>query len=152
MVYLLGIYITPKSGKWISKFGRRRAVTAAAAFSSCGVLLTLSGPLWLIIAGLAICSSGVFICQAAASSFIGVAASRARSAASGLYVTFYYVGGSVGAAAPGGIWAHYGWPGCVALIVSIQVVAATVAFLFWKEPANISNTEIMSETLAETAG
>jgi YNFM family putative membrane transporter len=133
-VYLLGIFITPASGKLIDRIGRRQSVVTAAAISSIGVLLTLVGPLWLTVIGLAICSSGVFVCQAAASSFIGVAADRARSAASGLYVTFYYIGGSAGATLPGGIWDHFGWPGCVVLIVAVQIVAATIAYIFWRQP------------------
>jgi predicted MFS family arabinose efflux permease len=130
-VYLLGVFVTPLSGKWIGRTGRRAGVMAAAAMASFGVLLTLAGPLWIIVIGLAICSAGVFVCQAAASSYIGIAVDRARSAASGLYVTFYYIGGSFGAAVPGLIWEKFGWPGCVVLIVAAQLVAATVAYLFW---------------------
>ncbi len=147
MVYLLGIFVTPASGKWIAKLGRRKSVTMAALVASCGVLLTLSGPLWLIVAGLAICSSGEFVCQAAASSFIGIAVDRARSAASGLYVTVYYIGGSVGAAAPGVVWDHFRWPGCVLLIVCVQLVSAGVAFIFWKERTPSLEVELVPDTL-----
>jgi MFS transporter, YNFM family, putative membrane transport protein len=133
-VYLFGLFITPASGSLIGKIGHHRALPLAIAFSCAGVLLTLAGPLWLVILGLAACSSGVFVSQAAASGYVGVAADRARSVAAGLYVTFYYVGGSVGAVLPGLIWSLAGWPGCVALVVAVQVLAGTVAFVFWKPP------------------
>ncbi|MGO8695753.1 MAG: MFS transporter [Rectinemataceae bacterium] len=139
-VYLLGLVITPLSGSWIQALEHRRALPLALAFSAAGVLLTLSEPLWLVIAGLALCSSGVFVCQAAASSYVGLAADRARSAAAGLYVTFYYVGGSVGAAVLGLVWGAARWPGCVALIVVVQAFAAAVAILFWKRPTQITGT------------
>jgi predicted MFS family arabinose efflux permease len=135
-VYLLGLLITPASGSWIQKIGHHRAVPLAVALSSAGVLLTLGGPLWLVILGLAVCSSGVFVCQAAASAYVGLAADRARSSAAGLYVTFYYLGGSAGAFVPGYIWSRAGWPGCVALIVGVQVLAGTIAFFFWKAPGS----------------
>ncbi|MDA8424568.1 MAG: MFS transporter [Treponema sp.] len=137
-VYLLGLVITPLSGSWIQALGHHRALPLALAFSAAGVLLTLSGPLWLVIAGLALCSSGVFVCQAAASSYVGLAAKSARSAAAGLYVTFYYIGGSVGAALLGLVWGAARWPGCVALIVAIQAFAAAVALLFWRRPRQVA--------------
>jgi predicted MFS family arabinose efflux permease len=134
-VYLLGLVITPMSGSWIQRLGHHRMVPLAVAFSSLGVLLTLSGSIWLVVLGLAFCSSGVFVCQAASSGYVGLAADRARSAAAGLYVTFYYLGGSAGAVVPGYIWNIAGWPGCIALIVVVQVFAGTIALLFWKRPS-----------------
>jgi len=131
-VYLLGLVVTPAAGPWMHRLGQRRMLSIAVLTASLGVLLTLAGPLWLIVAGLAICSSGVFICQAAASSFVGTAATTARSAAAGLYVAFYYVGGSAGAVVPGELWNRFGWPGCVALIVAVQVLAGAIAWRYWR--------------------
>ncbi len=133
-VYLLGLVITPMSGAWIQRLGHHRMVPLAVAVSSLGVLLTLSPSIWVVVLGLALCSSGVFVCQTAASGYVGLAAPRARSAAAGLYVTFYYLGGSAGAAAPSYIWKIAGWPGCIALIVAVQVFAATIALVFWRKP------------------
>lgn len=131
-VYLLGIVITPSSGALIARIGHRAALPLAISFSAAGVLLTLAGPLWLVILGLALCSAGVFVCQAAASGYVGLAADRARSSASGLYVTFYYLGGSAGAVLPGSLWASSGWTGCVLLVLAVQVAAGAIAFAFWK--------------------
>lgn len=131
-VYLLGLVITPMSGSLIQRIGHNRVVPLAVALSIAGVLLTLSGPLVLVIAGLAFCCSGVFVSQAAASSYVGLAAHRARSAATGLYVTFYYLGGSVGAVVPGLVWDKAGWAGCVMLIVAVQITAGLISFFFWK--------------------
>ena len=59
--------------------------------------------------------------------YVALAAERARSTAVGLYVTCYYVGGSLGGIAPAGIWSHLGWPGCVALILPVQAAAVVVS-------------------------
>ena len=64
-----------------------------------GAALTLATSLTPIVTGLAIASSGVFVAQTSASGHIGRAAHEARSAASGVYVSCYYLGGSVGATA-----------------------------------------------------
>jgi MFS family permease len=92
-----------------------------------GALLTLAPTLWIVIAGLAVCCSGVFVAQASATSFVGTAAARNRALALGLYVTFYYTGGSFGGTAPGWLWPRFGWPGCVALVVAVQIAIASVA-------------------------
>ncbi|BDI34201.1 hypothetical protein CCAX7_62520 [Capsulimonas corticalis] len=138
LVYLLGLIVTPTAGPWIDLFGHRKALLFALASSSVGVLLTLVPVLWVVILGLAICSSGVFVCQAAASSFVGVAAKSARSSATGLYVMCYYIGGSLGAVLPGIAWAHGRWPACAALIVGIQALAAMLAGVFWPRKRFVS--------------
>ena len=77
--------------------------------------MTLAPWLPVIIAGLALCATGVFIAQATASSYIGAVTTQDRALAVGLYSTFYYAGGSVGAALPAALWSRGGWPACVAL-------------------------------------
>ena len=133
LTYLLGAVVTPLGGRWIDRVGPRAALAVALAVSSGGVLLTLAPHLPLVIAGLALCCSGVFVCQSAASSFVGTAAGRARSSATGLYVTFYYTGGSVGATLTGLFWARGGWPACVALVVAVQALTAALALTFWRQ-------------------
>ena len=133
LTYLLGAVVTPLGGLWIDRLGPRTALASALAVSSGGVLLTLAPGLPWVIAGLALCCSGVFVCQSAASSFVGTAAGRARSSATGLYVTFYYTGGSVGATLTGLFWARGGWPACVALVVAVQGVTAALALTFWQD-------------------
>jgi len=133
-VYLLGLFVTPASGNWIQRFGSANAVLGAVGVSCVGVLLTLATPLPVVVAGLALCTSGVFVCQAAASNFVGQVADRSRSVAAGLYVCCYYTGGSAGAMVSGLAWNHGGWRACVALVVAVQVACAAVVALLWKVP------------------
>lgn len=130
-VYLIGAAITPSSGRWIVRYGNRAALAAAVSTGIAGVLLTLVQSLPAVIAGLALCCTGVFIAQAAASAFIGHATDRHRALAVGLYVTFYYIGGSAGAAIPGFLWRVWGWPGCVAMIALVQATTVAMALLLW---------------------
>lgn len=145
-VYLLGLVVTPVSGAWIQRFGAANAVLASIALSCAGVLLTLAGPLTVVVAGLAMCTSGVFVCQAAASNFVGQVADRSRSVAAGLYVSCYYAGGSTGAVVSGWAWSRAGWPGCVALVVAVQVVCAAVVAFSWKAPERTLSERIAPAT------
>ncbi len=136
VVYLVGAVATPIAGRVIDRVGPRVVLVGALTVGAVGTLLTLGRDLPVVIAGLAIVCSTIFICQAAATSYLRVASSPAlRALASGAYVTVYYLGGSVGGVVPGLVWERAGWPGCVALVVASQVVAAILALWFWDPPS-----------------
>ena len=82
--------------------------------------------------GLALSSTGVFLAQAAANSFTTATARHNKAGAVGLYLTCYYLGGSFGAVVPALLWSHWGWQGCVALIVLFQLLSLLIAWGGWK--------------------
>ena len=56
----------------------------------------------------------------------------------GLYVTTYYVGGSIGAVLPAFAYASWGWPGCVALVIAMLASMAVAVRAAWRErPARL---------------
>ena len=135
-VYLVGLVVTPAAGLLISKVGLRPGIAGAICCSICGVLLTLSASLWVIVAGLALLSSGVFIAQTASQSHLRVAAPPgARVTAAGLYFTCYYLGGTAAGVVPGIFWNLGRWPACVAFIVAMQTIALAIALIGWRAPA-----------------
>jgi len=128
-VYLLGVLITPQSGKFLDRFGMLPTTLVYCSMMIAGLLLTLIKSLPWVIAGLAIFSSGVFVAQAAATVQTGAIAGRARSSAAGLYVTFYYLGGSVGATLTDWFWRWKRWPGCVALLGAVSLLSLVLSYL-----------------------
>jgi predicted MFS family arabinose efflux permease len=112
--------------------GHRFALVAAFTGGAAGVSLTLVHSLPAVLVGLTLVCTGVFIANSAGSSYVGSAATQSRASAVGLYVTFYYVGGSAGSAIPGWFWTRGGWPACAALIVCVQLLTITLALVFWK--------------------
>ncbi|MEO5925789.1 MAG: MFS transporter [Bryobacteraceae bacterium] len=135
LVYLVGAAVNPIAGRAIDKYGARVVLSSSIAAGVIGVALTFVPNLWTVGLGLAICCTGVFASQTAASGFVGIAAERHRALAVGLYASFYYLGGSVGAVLPGYFWNWGGWPACAAFIVSIQVLTVGMALRYWKMPA-----------------
>jgi len=61
-------------------------------------------------------------------------AGRARSAASGLYVAFYYAGGSLGAIVPAWAWRSHAWPGVVMVLMVATVVTFGLALATARTP------------------
>lgn len=133
LVYLVGLVVTPLGGMLISRVGSRAAVLAAVLCCIAGILVTLIHSLPLIMLGLVLSSSGVFICQSASTSYIQrEAPPGGRSTASGLYVMAYYIGGSVAGILPGLLWRFDGWSACVGLIVLVQLATFVIVASIWK--------------------
>lgn len=134
-VYLVGLVVTPAAGYLITRVGLRAGIGGAIACSITGVLLTLAHHLPIVILGLAMLSSGVFIAQTASQSHLRVASPPgARVTAAGIYMTCYYLGGTAAGVIPGAFWALGKWPACVAFIVAMQLIALTIALVGWRTP------------------
>jgi predicted MFS family arabinose efflux permease len=91
----------------------------------------------------------VFIANAAGSSYVGSAATESRASAVGLYVTFYYLGGSAGSAVPGYFWARGGWPACVGLTVAVQLVTILLALTFWQPLPKTAGVPVLTGAIEE---
>ncbi|MGE5516022.1 MAG: MFS transporter [Bacteroidota bacterium] len=131
LVYLLGMVAAPIGGKVIARIGPVRGMAMAVGAVCLGQALTLATSLPLVVAGLGLMVCGIFVCQTASISTISATAKSSRSAAMGLYVTLYYVGGSLGAVAPAPAWHAFGWAGCVAIVVAVALGGLGLAVRYW---------------------
>ena len=80
---------------------------------------------------MALVAVGIFTEQVLSIGYVALAARQARSTAVGLYVTTYYVGGSLGGILPAWLYTHLGWPGCVALVLLVQSATMAATWLVW---------------------
>ena len=133
-VYLVGVLVTPLAGRYIAQFGFLKSLISALSLSAAGLLMTLLPSLPLVIVGLAVCSTGIFICQSATISTIASNVSEGRSLATGLYYMSYYAGGAAGTLVAGMAFEGWGWPGSVLCIALIQAVAIVIAAMVWRLP------------------
>jgi MFS transporter, YNFM family, putative membrane transport protein len=72
------------------------------------------------------------LCQAVSTSYVTMIAKEGRSSAVGLYATMFYIGGSAGAFLGGIAWTFGGWNGCVAMILAMQLIIASIVAIAWK--------------------
>ena len=76
------------------------------------------------------------LCQTIATGYVTEIAREGRSSAVGLYVTSFYAGGSMGALIPGFAWNVGGWPACVATVVAMLAIMASIAALAYARQAD----------------
>lgn len=131
-VYLVGVLVTPLAGRHIERLGYMKSLLWALAFSAGGLLLTLVAFMPLVVIGLTVCSSGIFLCQSATISAISKNVTEGRSLATGIYYMSYYAGGAVGTWGAGLAFERWGWHGSVATIALVQVLAAVMVVAVWR--------------------
>ncbi len=135
-VYIIGLIATMVVGRFLSRIGLRMGMLGAIVLAIVGTLTTLLPSLAMIAVGLALVSCGVFISQTCANSFLrDIAAPDGRVSAVGLYIMFYYIGGTVGGVLPAMAWRHAGWQGCAALVTGLLAMAFFIAYFGWRRPA-----------------
>ncbi len=133
-VYLVGVFVTPLAGRHIDRLGFMKSMLGALTVSACGLLMTLLPSLWLVVVGLAVCSTGVFLCQAATISSIARNVNEGRSLATGIYYLSYYCGGAAGTWVAGLAYEGWGWSGSALTIAMVQALAAALVVLVWRQP------------------
>ena len=133
-VFLPSIFTTPLAGRAVKRFGTRPTLWGALAVAGLGLPLLLAPKLALVIVGMMLVGVGTFFAQAAATGFVGRAATTDRGSASGIYLACYFFGGLVGTAVLGQLFDRFGWSACVAGI-GIALVAAALLAVRLKMPA-----------------
>ena len=135
LTYLVGTVATAMAGRAIGRFGRRGLMLGTIGLWACGAVLMLAPQLPAIILGLTLCAGCGMLCQAISTGAVTATASQGRSAAVGLYVTCFYIGGAVGAVLPGLAWERGGWPAVVAMVVAMLGLMALIVAAAWRRPA-----------------
>ncbi|QGY29261.1 MFS transporter [Pantoea cypripedii] len=128
VVYLTGSWSSPKAGAMTSRFGRGPVMIAATAIMLCGLLLTASNTLWIILPGMMLFTAGFFAAHSVASGWIGPRARRAKGQASSLYLFSYYAGSSCAGTLGGVFWHSFGWNGVTLFISMLLVLALLVGW------------------------
>ncbi len=128
LVWGMGIF-SPLAGTLAARFGRHRAIAVSLCLAMSGMLLTLVPTLPVIVLGLGLVALGMFTAVPSVNLLVGETVTAAKGTASALYLCSYYLGGSVGAVAPGLAWERFAWPGVVALCLSMSLLAMAANYI-----------------------
>jgi MFS family permease len=129
-VFAPSIVATPFAGPAAVRFGGRSALLAGLAVAVAGLWLLASPHILAVISGLVLVGLGTFFAQATATGQISRTAGAARSAASGLYLTFYFGGGLAGAAILGFAFETWGWIACLWIVAGALAGCAALGLTF----------------------
>jgi YNFM family putative membrane transporter len=114
LVYAVGVVVSPLAGRLSTRVAPTRLVAIGLTVEAVGLVATLHVALPAIVAGLLLVVAGTFTAQAVVPAFVNQQARGAKGGASALYLTFYYLGGTLGSLLPGLAWERWGWPGVLA--------------------------------------
>lgn len=128
LVFAPSLLTTLLAGRVVALLGVQRTVWLSTAVALAGLPPLLGDSFPAFLAGLALVACGTFAAQAAATGFVGRAATTDRGAASGIYLACYFAGGLVGSAVLGPVFDRLGWEACVAGIAIALVGVAALAF------------------------
>jgi MFS transporter, YNFM family, putative membrane transport protein len=129
--YLAGTAVTPWTGRVVMRYGRRALMIGVISVWLAGLALLLAPPVPVIMLGLALCAGCGMLCQATSTGYVTASVSDGRSSAIGLYVSSFYVGGSVGGVAAGALWSAAGWWAVVALSAAVVGAMGMIVIFVW---------------------
>jgi predicted MFS family arabinose efflux permease len=131
VTYMAGTIVTPWTGRVVMRYGRRTLMIGVISVWLVGLALLLAPPLTAIMLGLSLCAACGMLCQATSTGFVTASATEGRSSAIGLYVSSFYIGGSVGGATAGALWSTAGWSAVVALCAAVVAMMGLIVIFVW---------------------
>ncbi len=119
--YMMGIVTSlgaPRIVRWVkSEITTIRIGLIALALTVAGLAGT---QIWVLFGMIFLFCAAMFLVHSTASGLVNqMAGDEHRGLTNGLYVSFYYAGGSVGSFAPGIIYRDYGWNGFLFFLILI---------------------------------
>ncbi len=108
--YVMGILVSLNVRRLISLFGSETRVAMAGLFlyvvGIAGFMIHDHRAMFL---AMFVFCTGMFMAHSLLSGFINTLAKSKKGIANGVYISFYYLGGTLGSFAPGVLYEHFGW-------------------------------------------
>jgi YNFM family putative membrane transporter len=143
LAYPVGTLSSSVAGRMAERFSRRAVVPVGCLVACAGVLLTLSGSLPAIVAGVAVMTAGFFAMHGVVSSWVPVRAHAGgvpSGQAASLYLFAYYLGSSVFGSLSGHAWSLGAWPAVAALALLLLVVSGLLTVWLRHIPSLVDTT------------
>ncbi|EKD35779.1 MAG: hypothetical protein ACD_75C01781G0004, partial [uncultured bacterium] len=125
--YSMGILVCLNSARIIRSFGNEvDAIGAGILVFALGTLAFMVETYTVMFLAMFVFCAGLFTAHSLLSGLVNRLARDNKAIANGLYISFYYTGGTLGSVLPGAVFQRYGWQ---AFLVQLLVMIA-LAFFF----------------------
>jgi YNFM family putative membrane transporter len=122
LVYVVGIFMGPTSGRISNRFGSGRTLIGGAVILGGSLALILIPSIVAVLLGLFGICTGFFTIHAAAVGSLNRKLSRGQGRANALYVLFYYTGGWLGITGTGFAYRLGGWSAVVFCALFLLII------------------------------
>ncbi|WP_096199155.1 MFS transporter [Bacillus sp. FJAT-45350] len=132
ITYIAGTFSSTYAGKVSQTFYQSTCIGIGILIMVVGLLLTLVTNLTMIFIGLLCLSFGFFFAHSCSSAWVGRYATKAKSSASGIYLTSYYLCGSLGSFYFAFFWNAAGWIGVIVGAVFVLIITTYCMFKMYQ--------------------
>jgi len=119
--YMMGIVTSlgaPRIISWVN--GELKTIRIGLFCLGVTLIGLASDHVWLFFGMMFFFCAAMFLVHSTASGLVNqLAGNEHRGLTNGLYVAFYYAGGSIGSFAPGLVYRHFGWNGFLVLLALV---------------------------------
>lgn len=112
--------------------GERRAIFLGIVIFACGLEIFRVDDYGVMFLGMFVFCAGFFIVHSVSSGLINKLAHEKRAISNGLYLSFYYAGGTLGTFAPGVFFEYLGWDAFVMLLSLMVLSLMVLSMLFFR--------------------
>lgn len=118
--YVMGILVSLNVRRMINFFGSETRVALSGLFlyilGICGFMIPDHRTMFL---AMFVFCTGMFMAHSLLSGLVNTLSQKKKGIANGIYISFYYLGGTLGSFAPGIIYEHYGWRSFLASLIVV---------------------------------
>lgn len=126
LVYVVGIFAGPLSGRISNRFGGGQALLIGSAVLGSALGLSLLSSVPAIVVGLFLTCAGFFTIHAAAIGTLNRKLTSGQGRANALYVLFYYLGGWIGITASGFVYKQGGWTTLITVLLLLLTIPVAI--------------------------
>ena len=147
--YIMGIVVSLNIRRLINWLGSEFAVTATGlCIYAMGIIGFMAQHHMAMFATMFVFCTGMFMVHALLSGYVNTLASQNKAIANGVYISFYYLGGTIGSFAPGLIYEHFGWQ---VFLAALLVMVAWAMFCLFQLRSAVSREKVQAQSSADTA-
>ena len=131
--YSMGILVAMNVRRILLFFNRvEDAVSVGILIFACGTMLFWVGSYSVMFCGMFVFCCGLFTAHSLLSGYVNTLSDSNRAIANGLYISFYYMGGTLGSILPQVVYRNFGWSAFIGFLLLMTAGALLLVRLLRK--------------------